>query len=343
MIRECDISRILIVGTGSMGIRHYDIAKQLFPNAEIAFFSGSGFRSQLAPTLGSRSDIELFRPEISVIANQASRHLEMAVFLSSLGSHLLIEKPVSHNLEGIHELMAFRNDKNLKIQVGYNLRYLPSFILFESLLKENTVGRVLDVRIEVGQSLESWRPGRDYQSTASARKINGGGVLRELSHEFDYLLALFGFPLWVLASLGKVSDLEIDVEDIAHVIAGMKHESGTEFMATLSLDFIRRDKKRICTVIGTNGTLEWNLLNGEIKEKTTESSEQIVIHSTKEEVSNSYFAEWIDFVDAIRLDAEPSNSVEDSINNMRVILACEKSHNEASKILLNTNPGGVNE
>lgn len=281
-----------------------------------------------------KSEIYAFRPEISVVANPANLHLDMATLLLNLDSHLLIEKPISHNLDGIDELIKLRDKRNLKVLVGYNLRYLSAFNEFKSLLKNQTVGRVLDVRVEVGQALETWRPGRDYRYTASARRISGGGVLRELSHEFDYLLELFGFPLWVLASLGKVSDLEIDVEDIAHVIMGMRNEEGAEFMTTVSLDFIRKDKKRTCTVIGVDGTLEWNLLTGEIIKKTFECSDSIILYETQDSMSDTYIAEWKDLINSIELDLETINSLENSMNTIKVIMACEKSNYHSFKVEL---------
>lgn len=326
--------RILIVGTGSMGQRHFEIAKRLFPEAEIVVYSDSGRNSDLTHTYSLKSEIEKFRPEISVIASQASRHLEMASFLAELGSHLLIEKPLSTNLDRIEDLMALKKLGNLKISVGYNLRFLPSFKMFQLLLKEKTIGHVLDVRIEVGQSLETWRPGRNYRETASARRIDGGGVLRELSHEIDYLIEFFGSPKWVLASLGKVSDLEIDVEDIAHVIFGMNHSDRADFMASLHLDFIRQDKSRYCRVIGSDGTLEWNLLSGRIVRKNSDFSELELLGPDQELLSDTYIMEWQDLLTAIIQDIEPTNSLQNSVRTMEVILACEKSHEHESKVEL---------
>lgn len=334
MIYQSDVSRILIVGTGSMGQRHFEIASRLFPKSEIAFFSGSGNRSNSSKTFTSKSEVEAFRPEISVIANQASLHLEMATLLLNLGSHLLIEKPISHNFDGISELIELKDKRNLKVLVGYNLRYLRSFKYFQLLLRNQSVGRVLDVRIEVGQSLDSWRPGRDYKNTASAKRISGGGVLRELSHEFDYLIEFFGFPLWVFASLGKVSELEIDVEDIAHIILGMRNEQGTEFMATMSLDFIRQDKRRSCTVIGVSGTLEWNLLTGEIVRRALYSPEPEILQAAQDSLSDTYIAEWEDLINSIDSDLESVNSLENSMSTMELISGCEKSHYLASKVKL---------
>jgi predicted dehydrogenase len=41
----------------------------------------------------------------------------------------------------------------------------------------------------------------------------GGGVTSTLSHPFDYLRWMLGEVVYVSAALGKLSDLELDVED----------------------------------------------------------------------------------------------------------------------------------
>jgi predicted dehydrogenase len=331
--------RILIIGTGSMGIRHFEIAKRLFPSAEIAIYSESDREAVFPRVLSSKSEIKSFQPEISVIANQASRHIEFANYLVKVGSHLLIEKPISSNMEGIAETFELKKVSNSKILVGYNLRYLSSFRSVQSLLKEKRIGRVLDVRIEVGQSLETWRPGRDYRETASARKIDGGGVLRELSHELDYLIELFGFPLWVQANISKVSDLEIDVEDIAHIILGLTDENGADFMVSLHLDFIRRDTKRSVTVIGSEATLEWNLLDGCVSVKSPESPQREISLPGQDSMAETYTKEWEDLIQSINSDTQPFSSLVSSVKTLEVVLAAEESQRSGAKVLLKSLTG----
>ncbi len=324
--------RILIVGRGSMGKRHFEIARTLFPKAEIAVYSSLADLNSFPLAFTTRQEISRFLPQISVIANRASEHLEFAIFLANLHSHLLIEKPISFDLSDIEELLIVRKRNRLKILVGYNLLYLDSFKRIMDLLENEKIGRVLDVRIEVGQHLESWRPSRNYRETVSANKVDGGGVLRELSHEINYLLELFGMPRWVFGSTAKVSDLVIDVEDIAHLILGMQGKDGSEFMATLSLDFVRQDKTRRCIIVGTQGTLEWDILAGTIKESTGQPGQVSIYSDAEDSISETYLAEWEDLIGAISVDKEPHGSLPIAINALEVLLACEESHRTNSRV-----------
>ena len=332
LMKVIEVSRILIIGTGSIARKHNLIAKRIFPEADICAYSESGNQIDGVRMLSSRLEIEKFLPQISVIANQTSKHLEIATFLANLNSHLLIEKPISFDLSNIEELLEFKRKNRLKILVGYNLQYLGSFNCITDLLEKEKIGRVLDVRIEVGQNLESWRPSRDYRETVSAKKRDGGGVLRELSHEINYLLILFGMPRWVFGSTAKVSDLEIDVEDIAHLIIGLQGKDGTEFMATLSLDFVRQDKTRKCIIVGTQGTLEWDILAGTIKESIDQPGQISIFGDANESISDTYLAEWEDLIGAISVDKEPQGSLPIAINSLEVLLACEESHRTNSRV-----------
>ena len=85
----------------------------------------------------------------------------------------------------------------------------------QRLHNELAAQKILTIEARVGFWLPDWRPARDYRETSSASRAEGGGVLADLSHEMDYLLWFAGAWRRVCALGGKVSDLELDVEDAA--------------------------------------------------------------------------------------------------------------------------------
>jgi predicted dehydrogenase len=114
-------------------------------------------------------------------------HVEQARILIKADVPILIEKPLSVSTAGIDELAALAEGKNVKVLVGYVLRYSHSFQYFQKMIKSRNVGEPLFVRVECGSYLPDWRPGQDYRKSASAKPVLGGGVLLELSHELDYV------------------------------------------------------------------------------------------------------------------------------------------------------------
>ncbi len=323
------MQRILIVGYGSIGQRHLRIVRESLPNALIMVF-----RHQLTTNIpkmsnlvtSSMDDVRSFAPEAAIIANPAPFHLHIAKALAEMGCHLLIEKPISDKSDGVIGLLETVSAADVICQIGYNLRYFPSLLRFRDLINEDLFGKPLSVRCEIGQYLPNWRPTSDYRVGVSARSDLGGGVLMELSHEIDYLSWIFGDVEWVSSWVGNVSNLEIDVEDTAHLILGFKSkEFNKPVIANLNLDFIRHDTTRICTVIGANGSLRWNGITGVIDIYKSGSNcwdKYIVMPHQRDE---SYRAQWVDFMTTISDNKKPSVDGRRGLEVLKIVEAAKES------------------
>ena len=323
------IQRVLIVGLGSIGKRHLRIIRELLPLAEIRVLRHEQGMPVPEGAQGIFSSIEEalhFKPEVAVLANPAPFHLRIAKPLVELGVHLLIEKPLSINSNGIEELIKIAQRTGSKVLVGYNLRYLDSLQHFRNLILEKKCGRVLSVHSIVGQALPSWRPDTDYRLSVSARADLGGGVLLELSHEIDYLRWIFGDVNWTMAVLRKQSALEIDVEDSALMIFEFTSvDAGMPIIANVSLDFFRQDAVRTCTAIGDAGTLKWDGLTGTVEYCSINQNKLIQIYEGSKQADESYLAEWRDFLFCIQNNIKLSESIRDSLAVLKIIEAVRES------------------
>lgn len=269
------IERVLIVGLGSIGRRHLALTRHLLPSADIRVLrreTGAESPPEANGVLTSLSEAVAFTPQFSIVANPAPFHLPVALALAEAGSHLLVEKPVSHSSTGVADLMALMASRKLRLQVAYNLRFLTSLQWFKQFLLDRRIGDVHSIRCEVGQYLPDWRPGQDYRGTVSAQRALGGGVLLELSHEIDYLRWIFGDIAWVQATLLQQGALGIDVEDSAHMLMGFVGQAGKRPpVANVTLDFIRRDTTRYCLAVGSEGSVRWDGVAGKVQHFSTET------------------------------------------------------------------------
>lgn len=268
-----------------------------------------------------------FSPHVAVVANPAPFHLEISSSLASIGCHLLIEKPISHRSEGVASFLQKADSQKIVLQVGYNLRYLPSLQQFRRHIHLGEIGKVLSVHAQVGSFLPSWRPGVDYRKTVSARAELGGGVLLELSHEIDYLRWIFGEIDWVSAWIGRVGDLEINVEDSANLILGFR-DSGilAGGVAALGMDFIRKDPVRNCLAVGSQSSLRWNGLSGTVEKYSTESKSWVTIFSDENALQQTYVNEWTNFLDCVKLEQNPEVTGYDGLAVLKVVEAAKLSH-----------------
>lgn len=324
------IERALIVGLGSIGKRHVRIVRELFPKINITVLRHNQCDENnmgVDSCVTTIEDAIARKPQVAIIANPATMHLEVAMQLAKNNIHLLIEKPIAISSQGVQELINLCEQKQLVLMTAYNLRFMPSLMELQKQLQKNKIGRIFSIKSEVGQNLPSWRPDQDYRKSVSAQKKLGGGVLSELSHEIDYISWIFGPIEWVKSHISKVSNLEVDVEDNANIILGFGGKLDKEFSATLNMDFIRQDITRMCTVIGELGTLRWNGVLGTLHLYTEETHKWKLLFSSLTERDYTYKEEFKHFISSIESKKTTLISGTDGLN---VILAIEAIHRSNS-------------
>ncbi len=323
------INRLLIVGYGSIGKRHLRIARGLLPNADIRVLRHQICESipENADGCMSRLDEALaFAPQAAVIASPSTFHMQTAQPLANAGVHLLVEKPLAASYDGVETLLASCSAHDSVLMTAYNLRFLPSLQVYRETIQSGVIGKVVSVRCEIGQYLPSWRPGSDYRQGVSASRTLGGGALLELSHEIDYLRWIFGEVAWVRASLSKQSNLEIDVEDTAHLILGFEPDAdGRELIANLNMDLLRHDTTRQCLAIGEHGSLRWNGLTGIVELFLADGTAWKKIFEHTPNLDDCYIAEWQHFLACIREGIAPLVSGQDGFAALNIIEASRHS------------------
>lgn len=350
MVSEKSHGHFLVVGLGSIGKRHVRNLRELFPGAEITVLRhGDGCRDLQSWTsagadhcVGSLGEAIARQPFAAIVANPASCHLKTASVLAENGIHLFIEKPLSHTSDGISIFLSLCNEKKIHLMVGYNLRFTSALQTFRKMISEQVIGRVLSVKSEVGQYLPDWRPECDYRQCVSAAKETGGGVLLELSHEIDYLLQLFGEVESVRGIVSRQGDLEIDVEDTAHIVLAFKpREKQKRIVVSLSMDFLRHDPTRCCTVTGTSGTLRWDGIADTVEkfDCNTRSWEQVSF--AKEDRNDAYKQELAYFFQDISRKRKglPLSSVLEAATVLEIIEAIRLSSEREKTVFLNRGEG----
>lgn len=245
------MKRCLIIGYGSIGKRHREVLLSLGCDVKIV-------SKHLEPASGLfvyRDVEEAFsreRFDYVVIASATGEHAEtlrhVLPFLSEK-TICLVEKPL---FSSVKEFVFWGN---AKIRVGYVLRAHPLLRKVRQILN----GRKLySCRASCGQYLPSWRPGTDYRKCYSAQKRLGGGVLRDLSHELDYMQMLCGCWEKATALGGKFSDLEITSDDQYGILFSTKKCP----LCMCHLDYLSQDTHRMLFVEYDGGSLKLDFVEG---------------------------------------------------------------------------------
>ena len=249
------MSRVAVVGYGSIGARHARILGEI--GCEVAVVSRRpDAYDRCYATI--EDALERHQPEYLVIANEASRHRAALDEIEAAGfaGPVLVEKPLFDTPE------PGWTTTNPNLFVAYNLRFHP---LLLELKKRTDESESISAEIHVGQHLPTWRPDRDYRETAAARRGAGGGVLRELSHEFDYLNWLVGRWQRLTALGGRFSELEIDTEDIFSVLLVTDRCR----LASVTMNFLDRNARRHILLNTRDDTLFADLVAGTLESGAT--------------------------------------------------------------------------
>lgn len=242
--------RALVVGYGSIGSRH---ARILAEDHDVRIVS----RRNLYDFSRSNSieeGLNTHHPEYVVIASATDQHLADLAELTRLGysESLLIEKPLFATFEIPPKVKVRR------LAVGYNLRFHPLVRRLKELIARDDT--LLSADFYVGQHIEDWRPGRDYQSSYSARLGRGGGVIRDLSHELDLAQYLFNDFAVLTASEGRRTSLHVDHPHEVR-ISGRSTQCD---QVSVTMNCIDRPAQRWIRIRSSSATYLADLLTGEL-------------------------------------------------------------------------------
>ena len=246
-----------LIGLGSIGERHARNIQRLFPNASLDILTKRSVWKDVANrTRLVHSEKEFFRAthDVYFIANETHKHNETILrCLAQKPRGIFVEKPLSHTLKHAIKISTLVKKQRTVLVVGYNLHYFAPLRELKRLLKKQAIGKILAVRVFVGQDLRAWRK-RDYRKSYSASSLQGGGVTLDLIHDLNY-------PAWLLAErlqlvaggVKKISALAIDTEDIAEGI--FCTPKGT--LVAIHQDYLAIPGGRSCELYGTKGTINW--------------------------------------------------------------------------------------
>lgn len=314
--------RFLIVGFGSIGKRHFDNLSQI-GDVEVSVLTRRPIA--LPGTKVYNSLTQALDEEFSAvfITNETALHVPTAIAFAERGCHLFIEKPLSDSLKDVDKLTNLVSKYNLKVMMGCNMRFHPVVNLGRDLLREGRTGRIVSARMEAGEYLPDWHPGRDYQNSYSASKEKGGGVILDLIHELDYAYWFFGNPAKIFALSGKRSDLPIETEDVVEIL--IEFQSGT--WCQVHLDYIQRCPSRSFKLIGTEGIMQADLVDNKMRVFEVSKAEwEIFDVGSAFERNKMYVDEVRHFIDCINgLLPQPSVGLEDGIRVLQMALAAKES------------------
>ncbi len=259
-----------------------------------------------------------------VVATPSSTHYEIAKECLLSRKHVLIEKPMTTNIEQAEELVALAEERNKVLMVGHTFLYNPGIQKMKECIRDNDFGEIYYLH---------------------ATRTNLGPIRTDVNVVWDLVphdLSIYGDllgvqPTWVTAVGAKL--LCNGREDVVFVTLG--YPNGV--LGHIHVSWADPDKVREVVVVGSKKRIVFNDLNNlervRIFEKGVSPSQTDVngfgefqflmrdgdIISPKVEASEPLKNQCAHFLDCIAKGVKPLSDGRNGLDVVRVLVAIDES------------------
>lgn len=357
MIAQTPLEKIhiVVIGAGLIGPRHaehvhsneqtelFGIVDPMPESKAVAEKLGTEHFTSITSMIQYADDNKIPYPDGAIVCTPNHTHVRIAAELASHGIHLLVEKPLSSQVEESQALKVYCEEHNIKLLVGHHRRFNPFIVETKKQLPK--VGT--PIAIQGTWALK--KPSNYFEASPwrTDSKTGGGVLLINLVHDIDLLQYLFGPIVKVYAELLTKQRLEYpNVDEGAcltlkfengvtgtficsdNVISPFNFESGTGENPIIPF---HHDLEGFYRVFGSNGTLsipDFSLYHQpEIKGWNTRVTKESLIDNRKDKLYSQlpFDLQLNHFIDVIRDKSDPFCTAEEGMSALLCIDAVIKS------------------
>ncbi|HEX9680535.1 MAG TPA: inositol 2-dehydrogenase [Anaerolineales bacterium] len=333
-----------LIGAGRIGRIHAENLATRIPGARIAAVADIDL--QAAQKIASRFNVRvasreandlLQDPSIPAVAicSATDSHSRLIMEAAREGKHIFCEKPIDFDLGRIDQALEAVERAGVRLQIGFNRRFDPSFRKVRELVAAGEIGQPHLLRIT---SRDPEPPPIEYV------KVSGGLFLDMTIHDFDMSRFLLGSEVEeVYAAAGVLVDPAIgEAGDLDTALVTLRFANG----AIGAIDNSRR------AVYGYDQRVEVFGSTGMVAAGNETPDRHVLLDATGvhgprpvyfflERYQESYLAEMQSFVSCVRNGGEPEVSGRDGRIPVVMGLAARKSYDERRPVKLSEIPGAA--
>jgi myo-inositol 2-dehydrogenase/D-chiro-inositol 1-dehydrogenase len=334
MTRQVNVG---VIGAGRIGRVHAENLSYRIPEAKVVAIADIFIEAaqQAAYDYGipqaykdHSAILEDDQVEAVVICSSTDTHSQFIEEAAAAGKHVFCEKPIDFDLQRIDRALQAVERAGVKLQIGFNRRFDPSFKRVRDLVAEGRIGAPHILHII---SRDPSPPPIEYI------KVSGGIFLDMTIHDFDMARYLIGSEVQeVYATGGVMIDPKIgEAGDIDTALVALRYESGTLGSIDNSRQAVYGYDQRV-EVFGAKGGI---VVSNNTPDRAIISDAQGV-HGAKplyffiERYTEAYVAEMKEFISAVVEDKTPSVTGIDGRVPVVMGLAALKSYQENRPVKL---------
>ncbi len=245
-----------LIGAGRIGKRHAENIATRIAGASLVAVADVNEQAaeSTAVRWGAESAHSDYRPLLEdpaiqavAICSASDTHTQAIQDAASAGKHIFCEKPIGHDLSQIDQALAAVEAAGVRLQIGFNRRFDPSFRRLKELLVDGRIGQPQLLRIT---SRDPEPPPADYLQAW------GGIFLETTIHDFDMARWLVGSEvteIYVAGDALVVPDFR-STGDVDTAVITLRFASGALGTIDNSLRAVYGYDQRI-EVFGSDGML----------------------------------------------------------------------------------------
>jgi predicted dehydrogenase len=311
--------RVLLAGLGSIGRRHLRLLRARTEITDLVAYRRSATGSVDGVTEFEELDAALATdPDVAFVTNPTHLHVETALTCARADCDLFVEKPLSHSRDRVDELGVVVDERDLVTMVGCQLRFTPVLQRVEAILAERRYGDVLSFEAYSGSYLPDWRPEQDYRESYSAHADRGGGAILDLIHELDYAHWLFGPFTDVCGRPKRVSNLDIETEDVAVMTV-----ESPDLVGTIHVDYCRPTPRRTLEAVFEDAVVTADLVDQALTVETRDDTRREAFEYDRDD---PFEAQLDHFLEAVARREATCNEVSEGKEVLDLALNAKASH-----------------
>jgi len=300
--------RVGVIGVGHLG--EYHVQKYMaLPSVEFAGVVDTN--TARSDEIGRKYNTNAFEKHEDLLdmvdavslAVPTENHFEVARDILSKGVHLLIEKPITYNLQDADMLIRIAQEKDLVLQVGHVERFNPAVVKMQSLLRNPIF-------------IESHR-----MNLFTTRGTGVDVTLDLMIHDLDIILNVVPSEVKEVHAVGL--SVVTDKTDIANV--RMIFENGT--VANLTASRVSNRALRKIRIFQPDAYISVDCFKKEVsvtgllnEGNNSNSFPQITSNKMKYPDSDALADEISSFVEAVVSGSRPVVSGQDGVKALKVAL-----------------------
>jgi myo-inositol 2-dehydrogenase/D-chiro-inositol 1-dehydrogenase len=257
--------------------------------------------------------------EAVLVCSPTPTHAEFIEAAAASGKHVFCEKPIDLDPERIRRTLEVADSAGIKLQVGFNRRFDPSFARVREAVTDGEVGEIHLVKIT----------SRDPEAPPVSYVESSGGIFLDMTiHDFDMVRFLSGSEIVEVHAMGAVLiDPEIGrAGDVDTAVTTAQLANGALAVIENSRQAVYGYDQRV-EVFGSEGAAE---AGNETPNTVTLSTAVGVrrdnpLYFFLERYQASFVAEMEAFFASIREDREPPVGGRDGLMSVLVGRAAARS------------------